>query len=579
MSNLLQSQQLLEPISHHLQQGTALNVILQDTISRLQQTLQVDYAHLSLRNGNQQNIRFVSQRASQEQIVGNVCPYSSFYNEALQAQQTVVCRTPQEVEHQGLKQLLDYQGVKAFLAVPIYYQGFNLGTICIDQYGENRDWTTAEVELLEKVASQCAIAIYQHQLQGKVQQQQRKEQLLNEIVQILGSDLDPDEILQKILWRIGETFEVDRVVVFRLQNDTVSVHQEWRIDEQIPSLKGRQMPITEWLMSLDPNCERSGHFLTSHSGVLDLGEQSLAPLQTPSTLNVPILVCNKLYGGLTVQILTEERNFASDEVQTIEKTADYTAIALSRLHREQRLNQLEREKQDSLIAYRTKNELLSSLGDEVRIPLTGIIGFTRLLRAQIHGALNEKQLEYSEVIESSAYDLSDLINDVVAISRIETSREELVLETILVKEVCLEALALIPESEEKKNVQLGLEIKDEMMFCIADKKRLKQILVNLLSLAIGSAQRGVVTLKVERENEEILFHTIYPGTGLMPEESEQSWKPGQKVNLVRHQYGMGIGFALSRKLAKLHRGDITMEVEQGKESCLTLHLPAMDVVG
>lgn len=581
MSNLFVQQDLTNQIARHLQQGIPLTTILQDTMDRLHDELRVDHAHLSLIKGNQPNISIVSQATPNEQSLGNLCPYSSFYGDTLRQQQTIVCRTRQDVEVPGLQQLLRYQGINALLIVPIYYQQQDLGAICLDQRGRDRNWTAADIDFVQTIASQCAVAIYQQQLQEKVQQQLGKEKLLNEIVQILGSDLDSDEILQKILWRIGETFEVDRVAVFRLQNDTIFVRQEWRIGEQIPPLKGRQMGITEWLTSLDPNYQRSGHFLTSSSGIIDLGEQSLAPLQTRSTLNVPILVHNKLYGGLTVQILTDERKFAPEEVQTIEQTAEYTAIALSRLHREQRLAQLEREKQDSLIAYRTKNELLASLGDEVRIPLTGIIGFTRLLRAQIHGALNEKQLEYSQVIENSAYKLSDLIHDVVAISRIETSREELVLETILVKEVCLEALALIPESEQKKKTHLALDIKDELMFCIADKKRLKQILVNLLAIAIQSAQDGTVTLRVEREKDEILFDILYPGTGLSPEEQDQSWNPLNQGNLLRHPYGMGIGFALSRKLAKLHNGEITLNTtaNTGQESCLTLHLPAMDVIG
>jgi signal transduction histidine kinase len=106
---------------------------------------------------------------------------------------------------------------------------------------------------------------------------------------------------------------------------------------------------------------------------------------------------------------------------------------------------------------------------------------------------------------------------------------------------------------------------------------LNQILTNLLSNALKFTDKGSITLRVEQTSLEILFSVIDTGIGIAIEDCEAIFQPFHQVDsgLNRKYEGTGLGLALSRRLAQLHGGDITVESELGRGSCFTLHLPVV----
>ena len=114
-----------------------------------------------------------------------------------------------------------------------------------------------------------------------------------------------------------------------------------------------------------------------------------------------------------------------------------------------------------------------------------------------------------------------------------------------------------------------------MIFCYADSLRLKQILINLLSNAVKFTEQGSITLQVIKNSKILYFSIIDTGIGISKEDSVKLFKPFQQVNTHLHrQYkGTGLGLALSRKLAQLHGGDITLYSEVGKGSRFTVSIP------
>jgi signal transduction histidine kinase len=124
-------------------------------------------------------------------------------------------------------------------------------------------------------------------------------------------------------------------------------------------------------------------------------------------------------------------------------------------------------------------------------------------------------------------------------------------------------------------LQLSLAIAPDVITCIADKRRLKQILVNLLSNAVKFTASGSVTLRVEQTTEAIAFSVIDTGIGIAQADQATLFQPFRQLDsgLNRKYEGTGLGLALSRKLAQLHGGDITVHSELGRGSCFTLHLP------
>jgi signal transduction histidine kinase len=212
---------------------------------------------------------------------------------------------------------------------------------------------------------------------------------------------------------------------------------------------------------------------------------------------------------------------------------------------------------------------------EFRTPLTGILGFSRLLQDEIYGSLNSKQKQYVNGIATSGEHLLSLVNDFLDLSKIEANREELYLETVAVEDICLASMAIVQPRATEGGLTLRLEIAPDVDFCKVDQRRLKQILVNLLSNAIKFTEVGSVTLQAKRQQNLLKLSVIDTGIGIDEADQQQLFQPFQQIHnhLSRKHKGTGLGLVLSRKLAQLHGGDITLNSEKGKGSCFTVHVP------
>lgn len=242
---------------------------------------------------------------------------------------------------------------------------------------------------------------------------------------------------------------------------------------------------------------------------------------------------------------------------------------------QQRTEELEREKLISEAANRAKSEFLANMSHELRTPLANIINISDLLNEQLLGPLNAKQQQFVNSISTCGYELLNLLNDLLDLSKIEAGREELVLEAVSIEEICQECLSSIQEQANSKGLQLSLEIAPDLTTCTADRRRLKQIFLNLLSNALKFTDAGSITLKVDKESNYFRFAVIDTGIGISVSEQAKLFQPFQQLDsgLNRKYMGTGLGLALSRNLAHLHGGDITVESELGRGSCFTLLLP------
>jgi signal transduction histidine kinase len=221
------------------------------------------------------------------------------------------------------------------------------------------------------------------------------------------------------------------------------------------------------------------------------------------------------------------------------------------------------------------NDYLAHVTHELRAPLAGILGFARMLQEQIYGTLTDKQHQYIGAIASSGEHLLSLVNDFQDLSKIEANFEEIFPEKLVVEDVCLASLSIVQAKAEQQGLALNLQISPDIDYCNADQQRLKQILVNLLSNAVKFTEIGSVTLQVEREENRLLFSVIDTGIGISSEEQQKLFQPFQQIHSVlsKKHKGTGLGLALSRKLARLHGGDITILSEKGKGSSFILTIP------
>lgn len=222
-----------------------------------------------------------------------------------------------------------------------------------------------------------------------------------------------------------------------------------------------------------------------------------------------------------------------------------------------------------------KTEFLAHMSHEFRTPLNAILGMSGMLQREIYGSLNPKQKEYVNIIKSSGDYLLELINDILDFTKVEVGREELNYTKVDVAAVCRYCLKLVQERAHEKQLQLTSEIDSKAEVCIADERRLKQMLLNLLSNAIKFTPSGKVSLIVSKQPQGITFTVADTGIGIAPENLEIIFEPFRQVenDLQQQNKGTGLGLALTRDLARLHGGEVTVESAPGEGSRFTIYLP------
>ncbi len=476
------------------------------------------------------------------------------------------------------------ENIRAYMNVPLIAQGELIGSLNLGK-AQLGAFKPEQVEVAREVANLVAIAIQQARLFSRVEQQATRERSLNQISRTLNSSLDPNQILQEIAQLTGEYFSVDRVIIFAISNNQIQVLNEWRASEQVISVLELEVPLPEFANTFDFHYREVFHQPdVTQMQLTTRTQRRVQQAQILSVLSVPILIRDQLFGRLSLQTTSNRRRFTEEEIHLLERIADQAAIALynaqsyERLEEavKQRTQELEQEKLLSEAANRAKSDFMSNMSHELRTPLTSILGFSSILIEGIFGSLTIKQKQYIELISASGKHLLALINDLLDLSKIEVGREDLLLETIVVEEIANSCKLMVQERANNHGLQLIVDIAPDITTCVADQRRLKQILVNLLSNAVKFTDSGSVTLRINQTVDEIQFSVIDTGIGIAQADQATLFQPFHQLDsgLNRRYEGTGLGLALSRKLAQLHGGDITLESELGRGSCFTFHLPS-----
>lgn len=232
-------------------------------------------------------------------------------------------------------------------------------------------------------------------------------------------------------------------------------------------------------------------------------------------------------------------------------------------------------------ADRLKSVFLAAMSHELRTPLNSIIGFTGLLLQELPGPLNPEQTKQLGMVRSSARLLLELINDVLDISKIEAGQLNVHYEKVDLRASVERVASTVRPFAEKKGLMLHVVVPDEVLELSSDRRRLEQIMLNLLNNAIKFTERGDVTLEVLRVTGSVVVRVSDTGIGIKPEELHLLFQPFRQIEtgLARAHEGTGLGLAICRRLAVLLGGTVDVTSRFGKGSTFTLILPRANAAG
>jgi signal transduction histidine kinase len=286
---------------------------------------------------------------------------------------------------------------------------------------------------------------------------------------------------------------------------------------------------------------------------------------------VPLLRENQIIGSLSFN-RKAPGEFPPEVVDVLKTFATQSALAIenARLFREiaDKSAQLE-------AASRHKSEFLANMSHELRTPLNAIIGFSEILAEKMFGDINEKQTEYLQDILESGRHLLSLINDILDLSKIEAGRMELELSEFDLPQAIDNALILVRERASRRGIRLGSTVDPRLGMIGGDERKVKQVLLNLLSNALKfTPEGGRIDVGARVHDGAAEVSVADTGIGIAPEDQAAVFEEFRQVGTAdKKAEGTGLGLALSRKFIELHGGRIWVRSELGAGSTFTFTLP------
>ena len=236
-------------------------------------------------------------------------------------------------------------------------------------------------------------------------------------------------------------------------------------------------------------------------------------------------------------------------------------------------------RQEADSANHSKSDFLALMSHELRTPLNAIIGFSEILKDEIMGPIgNAKYRDYAKDVNDSGLHLLGLINDILDLAKIESGKLELAEEDVDTTAVIHSCVTLVKELAERAGVKLVTEIPDALPALRADERKLKQVLINLVSNAVKfTPPTGTVTIRTWCRTESgYVFQVIDTGIGIALEDIPNALEPFKQVDntLSRKHEGTGLGLPLTKSLVEMHGGSLDLQSQVGVGTTVTVRFPA-----
>jgi len=473
-------------------------------------------------------------------------------------------------------------GFRSVLSVPLIREGSPIGAITVGR-PEPGPFPDKQVALLQTFADQAVIAIENvrlfTELEARTTQLTRSVgelKALGEVGQAVSSTLDLETVLCTIVSRATTLAGMDGGAIYEYDETRQQfyLHATDKLPEELvetlraaPIPKGEgalgRMAVTGEPIQIRDIADEARYQSRLKQMLIRLGYRSL--------LAVPLLREDHLLGGLVVN-RKSAGEFTTQVIDLLKTFATQSALAIqnARLFRE-----IEEKSRELETASRHKSEFLANMSHELRTPLNAIIGFSEVLSERMFGDINEKQAEYLRDILESGQHLLSLINDILDLSKIEAGRMELEPADFDLPSAIDNTLSLVRERAHRRGITLDRTLDERLGMIHADERKVKQVLLNLLSNALKfTPEGGRIHVRADVHQGDADISVTDTGIGISPEDQAAVFEEFRQVGAAAKKVeGTGLGLAISRKFIELHGGSIRVESQSGKGSTFTFTLP------
>jgi signal transduction histidine kinase len=474
-------------------------------------------------------------------------------------------------------------GVESLLAVPLLREDVAVGVIRISRT-QVQPFTEPQIALLKTFADQAVIAIENVRLFKELEAKNTDlttaldtQTATSDILRVISrSQTDVQPVFDAIVASAVRLLEADSGLLTRIAGDQIEIAALTSTDPAGDAILRAAYPL-------------SRHSDRVHARVIrDRAPLNVADAQTDprlpdvqhatarargyrSHVAVPLLRHDEALGAIAVT-RHAPGGFTDDEIALLQTFADQAVIAIENARL---LSELQRRTQELEIASQHKSEFLANMSHELRTPLNAIIGFSEVLGERMFGELNEKQEEYLKDISASGQHLLSLINDILDLSKIEAGRMELELTEFDLSQAIDNALMLVRDRAARRGIALQQTVDHRLGQIRGDERKIKQVLLNLLSNALKfTPEGGRVEVRASVVDGMAEVSVTDTGVGIAPEDQEAVFEEFRQVGTADKKVeGTGLGLTLSRKFIELHGGKIWIKSQLGMGSTFTFTLP------